>query len=93
MKESVEASGLHLDETPVETAFGIGTEERYNDPMRLEYERIRADTDCQSGYEEFLRFALFLVSLTVGSEGLCPALFVFESIPRLAGTLPVSFQL
>lgn len=44
MRASVKAHGIKLDEDAIETHGTIGMVERYRTPLRLAYERIRADT-------------------------------------------------
>lgn len=66
MKAPAEVFGLHLDGKPVETTSAIETIGRYPAPLRLDYEHIRADTDCQTRDWEYIRLAVFAEICTVG---------------------------
>lgn len=75
-----------MDGAPIENTGQMGTVERYNDPLRTSYERIRSDICKNTSDQECLKVAVFEVNATVGPEGLCPIIIVFWAITRPART-------
>lgn len=82
----MEASWKILEGEPIETPGCIGTVERYHAPLRAAFVKIRAEVDGSTPHHECLRMAVFEVNSTVGPEGLCPILMVFDYIRRPART-------
>lgn len=72
MRASLEAHVVQLDEAPIEKPDAIGAVERYHAPLRLAYERIKAESDNSTTDQECLDLDLFSINYTVGLEGLCP---------------------
>lgn len=87
MRESAEAYGVYLDVAPVEMPGAIETVNRYHTLLRLAYERIRGDNECQTSEQECLCIAAFSVTCAVGRGGLCRARFIFGAISQPPRTL------
>ena len=94
MKANLSASGITLNEAPIENPGSIGLVERYHAPLRCAFAKLREtleknivnDADC-------LQMAVFATNATMGPEGLCPMLLVFGAMPRPARTTPSPKQL
>lgn len=94
MKRNLEATGIQLEEAPIESPGSIGIVERYHAPLRRAYKTLReslnkedtSDADC-------LRMAVYASNATMGPEGLCPMLLVFGALPRPARKTPSPNQL
>lgn len=92
-RESAKALDVHLDEALIEKPGAIGTVKRYQVPLKLVYERILADKNCQTSDQECLPLAVVAANCMVEPEGLCPALLVFGPIPIPARKLPAPSKL
>lgn len=58
-EKTVEAFGVCLEEAPTETPGAISVVERYQATLRLVYELVSADTDCQTSHKKCLQLAVF----------------------------------
>lgn len=81
MKKALEAFPLLLQEVPTETAGTIGTMGRHHAPLRLAYERIRADMSLGTCDQECLQLAFIAVNCMIGPGGLCPAQLALGTVP------------
>lgn len=93
MKVSLAAHTLQLDEASFETPGAIGTVERCHAPLRLAFERFRADFARMTTDQDCLDTPVFAINCTVGAERRCPALFAFGAIPRPARTILALIEL
>lgn len=58
MRENLEASDVNPKEAPIETPGAIGTMERYHDPLRVTYEKLRKEMSGEYTDPERLQMAV-----------------------------------
>jgi hypothetical protein len=82
-------SGVKLEISPIESHNSLTVGERYHDPLRRIYRKVRHDFPTIT---ETLASSLANKAMndTIGTEGLVPTLLVFGIVPRLSadGSLP-----
>lgn len=66
--------------------------ERYHGPLRLAYQKLKADLPSESP-TDLLQLALHCLNSTTGPEGLCPSLCVFGTIQKPLRPSPAPEQL
>lgn len=93
MNSDLEASVVVLKQTSDEALGDIGTEKRYNYPLRAAFEKICKDMEKVVSDEECLWMAVYAVNETVGPEGSYPMMLVFGTMPLLIRTNPSESQL
>lgn len=93
MEYTLAAHRFQVDKEPIETPCAIGTVERYHAPLRLAFERIRANFERQISHQECMNMKVFSINCTVCSEGLCPAFLVFGAVPLPARMILAPTQL
>ncbi len=76
-----EAVGTEVRHSGVESHNSMGNGERYHDPLRRVFRKIKEDLPRMKN-EIALRLALKACNDTLGPEGLVPSLLVFGCIPR-----------
>ena len=76
-------SGIKLELSPIESHNSLTVGERYHDPLRRIYRKVRHDFPTLS---ESLALSLANKAMndTMGPEGLVPTLLVFGIVPRLS---------
>ena len=76
-------SGIKLELSPIESHNSLTVGERYHDPLRRIYRKVRHDFPTLS---ESLALSLANKAMndTMGPEGLVPTLLVFGTVPRLS---------
>lgn len=70
-----------LQEEPVEKFGTICTVERYHDPLREAFLKIRMDFGRDLAEIECLKMDVFYVTSIIGPEGLCPILSLWTDTP------------
>lgn len=94
IKEKLKASGIKLEEAPIESPGAISVVESYHAPLRRYYNKIWDSLDkSDATNEECLKMAVYASNATMGPVGLCPMLLIFGALPRLARITPVPTQL
>lgn len=93
MKMAMDASGIRVEEAPVENPGTMGIVERYHAPLRSAYTKIRDTLDKSTTDAECLQMAVYATNFTIGPEGLCPMLLVFGALPRPIRMTPCPTQL
>jgi hypothetical protein len=84
-RDIVSLSGVKLELSPIESHNSLTVGERYHDPLRRLYRKVRQDFPAIS---EPLALSLANKAMndTIGPEGLVPTLLVFGTVPRLSTT-------
>jgi hypothetical protein len=88
-RDIVSISGVKLELSPIESHNSLSVGERYHDPLRRIYRKVRHDFPKITEHLA-LSLANKAMNGTVSPEGLAPTLVVFGIIPRLSadGSLP-----
>jgi len=74
--------GIEVKESGIEHHNALGSGERYHDPLRRVFKKIRHETP-ELDRTIALRIAVKALNDTMGPEGLVPSLLVFGCLPRL----------
>lgn len=78
-----------LEHTGTESHNSLGVGERYHEPLRKTYLKLRADYP-RVPEDVLLQCAVFTINCTAGPEGLVPSLLVFGALPKLPGVVATS---
>lgn len=82
-KSKAAAHGIKLEEAPVESPGTISIVERYHEPLRAAYLKVRQSlTRNEASDNECLKLAVHGVNSTMGPEGLVPMMLVFGGPPQ-----------
>nr|AHF58602.1 polyprotein [Chondrus crispus] len=81
--EYAENAGVVVEISPVENSNALGAGERYHDPLRRIYLKVKHD---HPGYTKELILSISNKAMndTCGPEGLVPTILVFGAIPKIA---------
>lgn len=77
--------GIEVVESGIEHHNALGSGERYHDPLRRIYKKIKLETPSMKSHIS-LRIAVKSIKDTLGPEGLVPSLLVFGCLPRFPST-------
>jgi hypothetical protein len=80
-KRFIDLSKIKLVQSGVEAHNSLGIGERYHDPLRRVYHKVRKEFPSMS-LELALRLAVKAMNDTMGPNGLVPSLLVFGMVPR-----------
>jgi hypothetical protein len=82
-QELTSLSGVILELSPIESHNSLTVGERYHDPLRRIYRKVRHDFPAIPG-SLALSLANKAMNDTMGPEGLVPTLLVYGTLPRLS---------
>ena len=80
-QETCEITGIRLIYSGVESHNSIGSGERYHDPLRRMYQKIRF-SEPDIALDLTMRLSVKAINDTMDPEGLIPSLLVFGVLPR-----------
>lgn len=81
-----------MEEAPLQRRGSIGTVERYNAPLGLDFEKISPDMGRKVTYTERPKIAVFAVNSTGRLDDSFLMMIVFGAIPKLARISLSPFQ-